>query len=122
MPCPDLNGDGVVSVADLAIEGSYLGQTVPPAPAQADMDGDLDVDNDDVAFFSPPLVPQPQWIASCQDKPIGPAGAVGGVTQLAAAAVPDEDSANVSWWLAASAVAGLAVLAAARLVFRDRRL
>ena len=40
MPCPDLNGDGVVTVLDEDIFFSYLGKSVPPAPLAVDLNGD----------------------------------------------------------------------------------
>jgi hypothetical protein len=72
-----------VNVQDVFIVASYDGQTVPPAPIQADMDLDGDVDEDDIARMT-----HPYWIMlhnlPCQDAPIGPSGnAVGGVAEPA---------------------------------------
>jgi hypothetical protein len=100
-PCPDLNGDGVVTVADIVIESTYLGQSVPPAPPQADMNKDGLVDDADLALFSPPLLSPPEWIATCQTSPIGPSGGpVGGI-----AAAPDVDSGQATGTSSVTALA-----------------
>ena len=50
--CADLDGDGFVHVADVIIWSNYFGQTVPPAPAQADLvkDGGLNAADFTVLF------------------------------------------------------------------------
>jgi hypothetical protein len=69
-PCADLNGDGLVTLADLIIDVTYFMQTVPPAPPQADLNGDLMVLASDIlAVFA-----QFNTATTCQDDPIGPKG------------------------------------------------
>jgi hypothetical protein len=70
MPCPDINGDGVVAVPDSAMLLSHgpFPAPVPPAPAGLDLDGDTDVDLADNgivlgAFGAVGLI--------CQDAPVG---------------------------------------------------
>jgi hypothetical protein len=116
MPCPDLDGNRTVNVADVVIESTYVGLSVPPAPLQADMNRDRDIDQDDLAYFTPPLLPPEEYIASCQDKPIGPAGAVGGISELAHVAVPQGGDDWAGWLaLAELALSALAVFAVWRL-------
>ena len=78
-PCADLNGDGVVSLPDQIIEAGYDGQTIPPAPLQADMDGDTDVDTEDLNFVMSKFG---QSGLTCQDKPIDIKGTVLNVTRF----------------------------------------
>jgi len=116
MPCLDLNGDQQITVADVLIEASYNGQTVPPAPVQADFDADGDVDGDDAAFYyQPPYHPWPNEPVTCQDTPIGPAGAVGGETRLASVMTPNDGGPATGWWLAPVGALALASLVSARL-------
>ena len=73
MPCADLDGDGEVTSLDQDIIESYSGQTVPPAPPQADLHpgppiNDQDVDISDIQF----LLARIGQSTDCQDAPIGP--------------------------------------------------
>ena len=71
MPCYDLDGDGEVTAIDQQIIESYLGQSVPPAPPQADVHPgapvpDNDVDITDVQFLAGRI----GQFTDCQDTPI----------------------------------------------------
>jgi hypothetical protein len=68
--CADLNGDGVVTLADLLIWVTYFGQTVPPAPPQADLSENGAVDFADVFI----LIKHFGTATGCQGNPIGPKG------------------------------------------------
>lgn len=51
-PCPaDLNGDGVVELADLATLLTHFGTTSGASPEEGDLDGDGDVELDDLTSF-----------------------------------------------------------------------
>jgi hypothetical protein len=89
MPCPDLNGDGALTTVDLAILASYDGQSVPPAPAAADLNSDGVINSADADFILT-LIPPPGGAYTCQDTPIGVAGAVGGEARLADVADSDD--------------------------------
>jgi hypothetical protein len=111
MPCPDLNGDGTLTVVDVTILASYMGWTVPPAPIQADMDLDGDVDQDDVDYFFLPIYkPWPNFTFYCQDTPIGAAGAVGGETALADVEASGDAGLPMLTIAAAGLVASLSVV------------
>lgn len=47
----DADGDGDVDLGDLRFIHTYLGQTVPPAPASADLNGDGRITGRDIAAF-----------------------------------------------------------------------
>lgn len=65
MPCPDVDGDTTVSQVDVDIESGYFFQTVPPAPAAADMVPDGTILAGDIAFVAGAF----GSYTTCQDTP-----------------------------------------------------
>ena len=72
MPCADMDGDGEVTSLDQDIVTSYSGQSVPPAPPQANVEpsppiNDHDVDISDIQYVAARI----GQLTDCQDTPIG---------------------------------------------------
>jgi hypothetical protein len=67
-PCGDLDGDGFVTELDWVILLSYFGQTVPPAPGAADLNGSGSIGSPDLFVF----LGQYSNMVLCQDTPIAP--------------------------------------------------
>ncbi len=68
--CTDINGDGIVSVEDSSIDLGYVGMSVPPGPAQADVNKNGVIQLTDVAAVNAAVGTMP----GCQDSPLGPSG------------------------------------------------
>ncbi len=67
MPCPDIDGDQVVTETDLDKLKSWFGKLVPPAPAAVDLDGDGGVTLNDSTIVVFAL----GTFTKCQDTPAG---------------------------------------------------
>ncbi len=72
MPCSDVDGDGTVSKIDADIESTYYLQSVPPAPAAADMNASLNITVFDLAT----VASNNQLYTLCQDTPFSWSGGV----------------------------------------------
>ena len=84
--CADLDGDGFVHVTDITIWSNYFGDTVPPAPPQADLvkDGSLAASDFTVLFN------ELFTSTACQTSPLPSTTSVGG------ALVVDADGENTA--------------------------
>ena len=67
-PCADLNGDGLVTLADVEIVASYILMAVPAAPSQVDLNQDGEITGDDIIMVVDALGATD---LICQDKPVG---------------------------------------------------
>ncbi len=118
MPCADMDGDGIITQADADILFSYLGQTVPPAPPQADVDPGPPIPDDDVDIKDWQFVlGRIGLTTACQDTPIGSKVAVGGLAVDLDAAdesglpLQTADSSGMSGGVLAGLIAGIAASA-----------
>ena len=64
--CPDINGTGLVTEADLGIASIYWGETAPPAPPQVDLNLDGEVTIHDLQF----IAGQIGTATDCQNQPL----------------------------------------------------
>ena len=105
-PCADLDGDGQVTVQEIAMVAKAVGLTVPPAAPQVDIDGNTVIEQADVDFATSQFLLGPPPL--CQHQPIG------GIAELAEIAGTPLDvtaSSGSNAGVAAGIVAAIAAFA-----------